>query len=63
VTELVVSLLIALTYPPAPAPAPPRPVPRILCVYPNTLHLRRFEDRSAQLLCRGRVLLRVAVPG
>jgi hypothetical protein len=41
----------------------PRPVPRILCERPRTLELRRFEDRSAQLICRGRLLVRIAVPG
>jgi hypothetical protein len=46
-----------------PPPAPPRPVPRILCQRPPTLRLRRFEDRSAQVMCSGRVLARIAVPG
>jgi hypothetical protein len=35
----------------------------VFCARPATLRLRRFEDRSAQLLCGGRVLLRVSVPG
>jgi hypothetical protein len=74
-TKLIASLLIgvagltgAATHsrriePPAPPPAEPRPVPRILCERPRTLHLRRFEDRSAQLLCSGRILARISVPG
>jgi hypothetical protein len=37
-------------------------VPRVLCEYPRTLHLHRFEDRSARLEC-GRVIVRVSVPG
>lgn len=49
--------------PPPPRVAAPRPVPRILCERPSTLRLRRFEDRSAQLICSGRVLARIAVPG
>ncbi|MGD9734874.1 MAG: hypothetical protein AB7V58_04590 [Solirubrobacterales bacterium] len=51
----------------APPTAPPLaaagPVPRILCQRPPTLRLRRFEDRSAQVICSGRVLARIAVPG
>lgn len=43
-----------------PVAAPP---PRVHCAAPETLRLRRFEDGSAQLLCAGRVLVRVAVPG
>lgn len=33
------------------------------CQAPDTLRLRRFEDGSAWLLCGGRVLVRVTVPG
>lgn len=43
-----------------PTAAPP---PRVRCATPATLKLRRFEDRSAQLLCAGRVLVRISVPG
>jgi len=38
-------------------------VPRVLCERPRTLHLHRFEDRSARLECGGRVIVRVSVPG
>jgi hypothetical protein len=38
-------------------------VPRVLCQHPRTLHLHRFEDRSARLECGGRVIVRVLVPG
>ena len=75
-TNLIASLLIGLagladaaTHSPRiePPALPPhemrRPVPRILCERPRTLALRRFEDRSAQVMCRGRVLVRIAVPG
>jgi len=52
---------------PAPAPGPtrphPHPSPRVSCERPQTLHLRRFEDRSARLECAGRILVRVSVPG
>lgn len=51
---------------PALEPLPlPRPAaaPRLLCARPGALRLRRFEDGSAQLLCGGRLLARVAVPG
>jgi hypothetical protein len=37
--------------------------PRVSCARPLTLHLRRFEDGSAQLRCGGRILVRVTVPG
>jgi len=37
--------------------------PRVECRQPRTLHLRRFEDGSAQLRCAGRILVRVSVPG
>jgi hypothetical protein len=43
---------------------PPVPIPdRVSCSRPATLRLRRFEDGSAWLLCAGRVLVRVSVPG
>jgi hypothetical protein len=35
---------------------------RVACPAPRTLRLRRFEDGSAQLLCRGRAIVRVSVP-
>lgn len=35
---------------------------RVHCSAPKTLRLRRFEDRSAQLLCGRRVIVRVSVP-
>ncbi|MGE0066852.1 MAG: hypothetical protein AB7T48_05810 [Solirubrobacterales bacterium] len=35
---------------------------RTECATPGALSLRRFEDGSAQLLCAGRVLVRVSVP-
>jgi len=38
-------------------------VPRVHCEHPGTLHLRRFEDRSARLECADHVLVRVTVPG
>lgn len=37
-------------------------VPTVHCEAPRTLHLQRFEDGSARLICNGRVLARVAVP-
>jgi len=37
--------------------------PKVFCEQPRTLHLHRFEDRSARLECGGRVIVRVAVPG
>jgi len=40
----------------------PRSV-RVWCARPRTLHLTRYEDGSASLVCAGRVLARVAVPG
>lgn len=43
---------------------PPVPTPdRVSCPRPTTLRLRRFEDGSAWLLCAGRVVVRVSVPG
>lgn len=44
---------------------PPRAgaAPRVHCESPRTLHLRRFEDGSAQLLCARRVIVRISVPG
>ncbi|MGV1047110.1 MAG: hypothetical protein ACOYD4_01110 [Solirubrobacterales bacterium] len=47
---------------PAPPALPWRPL-RVECGQPATLALRRFEDGSAWLLCAGRVLARVSVPG
>jgi hypothetical protein len=47
----------AAAEPPAAAPA------RVHCSAPQTLRLRRFEDRSAQLLCGHRVIVRISVPG
>lgn len=44
-------------------PLPSDPAPRVFCEHPQTLQLRRFEDRSARLECGGRVLVRVSVPG
>ena len=38
-------------------------VPKVFCERPRTLHLHRFEDRSARLECGGRVVVRVSVPG
>lgn len=32
------------------------------CEVPRTLHLERYEDGSAKLICNGRVLVRVSVP-
>jgi len=37
--------------------------PKVFCEQPRTLHLHRFEDRSARLECGGRVIVRVSVPG
>jgi hypothetical protein len=39
------------------------PVLRTHCGRPRRLRLDRFEDGSAQLLCDGRLLVRVHVPG
>lgn len=36
---------------------------RLHCSAPRTLRLRRFEDRSAQLLCGHQVIVRISVPG
>lgn len=36
---------------------------RVFCARPGALHLHRFEDGSAQLLCGRRLLVRVNVPG
>ncbi len=36
---------------------------RMHCGEPQSLHLTRYEDGSAQLKCAGRVLVRVSVPG
>ena len=35
----------------------------LFCEHPRTLHLHRFEDRSATLECAGRVIARISVPG
>lgn len=35
---------------------------RTECRTPRTLRLHRFEDESAQVLCAGRVIVRVSVP-
>ena len=59
---LLASLLIVLAGL-ASGPDAPRSAPRLLCERPATLALHRFEDRSAQLLCGRRILVRVAVPG
>jgi hypothetical protein len=37
-------------------------VSRVECEPDRGLRLRRFEDRSAQLLCGRRVIVRVSVP-
>jgi hypothetical protein len=37
--------------------------PKVFCERPRTLHLHRFEDRSARLECGGRVIVRISVPG
>jgi hypothetical protein len=37
--------------------------PRVFCEHPHSLHLHRFEDRSARLECGGRVIVGVSVPG
>jgi hypothetical protein len=42
---------------------PPKGAPRVRCEHPRSLHLHRFEDRSARLECGGRAIVRVAVPG
>jgi hypothetical protein len=51
----------------APAFGPVEPVRppafRAWCGEPTRLRLRRFEDGSAQLLCDGRLLARISVPG
>lgn len=43
-----------------PSAAPPL---RVYREAPAALRLRRFEDRSAQLFCGRRVIVRVSVPG
>jgi hypothetical protein len=43
-------------------PAPATVPLQTECRAPQTLRLRRFEDESAQLLCAGRVIVRVSVP-
>ncbi|HKG37011.1 MAG TPA: hypothetical protein VKA89_11295 [Solirubrobacterales bacterium] len=37
-------------------------VPRLQCEQPRRLHLERYEDGSARLLCGTRLLARVGVP-
>jgi hypothetical protein len=37
-------------------------VPRLQCEQPRRLHLERFEDGSARLLCGYRLLARIGVP-
>ena len=44
-------------------PAPAAMPLRTGCRAPRSLRLRRFEDGSAQLLCAGRIIVRVSVPG
>jgi hypothetical protein len=36
---------------------------RVQCDRPSTLRLARFEDGSARLVCAGRVLVLISVPG
>jgi len=43
--------------------APARPALRLECATPRALHLRRFEDGSAQLRCGGQLLARISSPG
>ena len=38
------------------------PPARVECRTPQALRLHRFEDRSAQLLCGRRVIVRISVP-
>lgn len=56
VTAIAVTESVAVV-----AEAPAKRVPRVEC--DRELRLRRFEDRSAQLLCGDRVVVRVSVPG
>jgi hypothetical protein len=42
---------------------PLKGAPRVRCEHPRSLHLHRFEDRSARLECGGRVIVRVSIPG
>jgi hypothetical protein len=44
------------------APASRGDVPRLQCGQPRRLHLERYEDGSARLLCGPRLLARVGVP-
>jgi len=37
-------------------------IPRVECGSLHALRLHRFEDRSAQVLCGHRVLVRISVP-
>lgn len=37
--------------------------PRLECARPSLIHLLRFEDGSAQLLCGRRLLVRISSPG
>jgi hypothetical protein len=41
----------------------PSRAPRVECEPYRGLRLRRFEDRSAQILCGRRVIVRISVPG
>lgn len=60
--SLFVGVLLAdLDQEAAAEPATMAPV-RVHCSAPPTLRLRRFEDRSAQLLCGRRVIARISVP-
>jgi hypothetical protein len=47
----------------SPARALETPVLSTRCGFPHALHLDRFEDGSAQVRCRGRLLVRISVPG
>lgn len=38
-------------------------VARVECAAGSNLRLRRFEDRSAQLFCGRRLIVRISVPG
>lgn len=60
---ILVAALLSAADPEASATPVASPPARVHCAAPQTLRLRRYEDRSAQLLCAGRVLVRVSVPG
>jgi hypothetical protein len=57
--------LLALAIPLTTSAGSPRggAAPRLFCEHPRSLHLHRFEDRSARLECGGRVIVRISVPG